>query len=112
MADETQVTVELDGETFERRGAEWFDLAECEQLHPLPSTSLFVHALDTIAALRAELADVRRALTTINALHNLGDAVYDVRAKECEGWEGPNVVAYGAAHKVVAAFLGRALEGK
>ena len=61
-------------------------------------------------AVQTALEDVRRALHTMKELHNLGDAVYGVRERECQGWEGPNVTRYAAAHKVVAAFLdGRAL---
>lgn len=44
---------------------------------------------------------VVEAIRTIDRLHNLGDAIYEVREREAKGWDGPNVSAYNAAHKVL-----------
>lgn len=66
--------------------------------------------VDALATARAALEDVRRSLRVMNELHNLGDAVYEVREREGKGWAGPNVTHYAAAHKDVMDFLdGRAL---
>lgn len=52
-----------------------------------------------------ELRDLLAALKVVNALNDLGDAVYDVRGREMKGWEGPQVVAYGEAVVVVLRIL-------
>jgi hypothetical protein len=36
-------------------------------------------------------------LRQLSQVHNLGDCVYDIRERECLGWEGPKVVAWGKA---------------
>lgn len=54
-----------------------------------------------------------QALATVNRLHNLGDAIYDVRRYASENdseytgssWEHPDVLAYSAAVKVLNAAL-------
>lgn len=52
-------------------------------------------------------AQLLAALVTLNRLHNLGDAVYDVRERADlsnfagSSWQHPDVVAYGEASAVV-----------
>lgn len=43
------------------------------------------------------LRELESVIVAINKLHNLSDAIYDVREHEGEGWEGPKTKAYGEA---------------
>jgi hypothetical protein len=45
-------------------------------------------------------------IRTINRLHSLADAVYDVREREGEGWGGKNVSEYGLAHQELGKLMG------
>lgn len=51
------------------------------------------------------LKELMSCIVVINELHNLGDAIYDVREREGEGWEGPKVTAYGNALKKLRELL-------
>lgn len=39
----------------------------------------------------ADLHKLLRALVAMDTVHPFGDQTYDVRERECEGWEGPKV---------------------
>jgi hypothetical protein len=54
-----------------------------------------------------EMLEALIALTS-NPHLDLGDLVYNVRERECEGWEGPSVVAWGQAVAKAKAALSRA----
>ena len=43
------------------------------------------------------LTELESVIVVINELNNLSDAIYDVRDREGEGWEGPKTKAYGEA---------------
>jgi len=57
--------------------------------------------------------DLMEALRTINRLHNLGDAIYDVRERADymdrpsgeSSWDHPDVKAYSDAVEVVDRYL-------
>lgn len=49
-----------------------------------------------IARLEAAEA-IANASKTMDEINNFGDRIYDVRERECLGWEGPKVKAYGKA---------------
>jgi len=51
------------------------------------------------------LAELESVIVVVNELHNLSDAIYDVREREGEGWEGPKVKAYGEAISKLRALL-------
>lgn len=50
--------------------------------------------------------ELARAVTRLDQIHNLGDAIYTVKERESLGWEGPLVTEYSnlvqtiAKHKV------------
>ena len=53
------------------------------------------------------LEECAKAVRTIDDLHNLGDAVYVVREREGEGWDGPKVTAYSKAVAALGSALAR-----
>lgn len=56
------------------------------------------------------LAEVREALKVLFEAESIEDYVYAVRERECEGWEGPRVVAYGDACQTLKAFIKELVE--
>lgn len=40
------------------------------------------------------MRDIEKCLRIMNDCHDFGDAVYDVKEREMEGWGGPKVTAY------------------
>lgn len=50
-------------------------------------------------------ADLLAALRDIDQIHDLGDAIYAVREREAEGWDGPKVTRYSEAVEVVKRYL-------
>jgi len=66
-------------------------------------------AIPEIAGLLREAAEVITAISVVNKHHNLGDAIYDVRARiydddpgyKGNSWEHPNVAEYSHAVEVV-----------
>lgn len=53
---------------------------------------------------------VREALRVLFEVESIEDYVYDVRERECEGWEGPRVVAFGEACETLKRVM-KELEG-
>ena len=51
------------------------------------------------------LKELESCILVINELNNLSDAIYDVRDREGEGWEGPKTKAYGEAVSKLRALL-------
>lgn len=47
------------------------------------------------------LAEVREALKVLFEAESIEDYVYAVRERECEGWEGLRVVAFGDAYQTL-----------
>lgn len=45
------------------------------------------------------------AVRTVNRIHNLGDAIYTVREREAQGWDGPQVTEYGNAVNTINKHL-------
>ncbi|MGD9643791.1 MAG: hypothetical protein AB7V08_13750 [Elusimicrobiales bacterium] len=41
--------------------------------------------------------ELLEAVRTVDRIHSLGDAVYQVRERELQGWDGPLVTEYGNA---------------
>ena len=77
---------------------------------PLPTRLMAAaDANPEIAGLLREAAEVITAICVVNKHHNLGDAIYDVRARiydddpdyKGDSWEHPNVVEYSHAIEVV-----------
>ncbi len=44
----------------------------------------------------SDIEAIRKALRTFLA-ESIGDRVYDIRERECLGWDGPRVKAWGEA---------------
>lgn len=49
--------------------------------------------------------ELLEAVRTVNRLHNLGDAIYAVRERELQGWDGPEVTEFGNAVAIVKKHL-------
>lgn len=52
-----------------------------------------------------KLVEGSRTITTGLKSWNLGDQVYDVREREGEGWEGPEVMKFSHAHSLITEAL-------
>ena len=52
-----------------------------------------------------QLSELQSVIVVINELNNLSDAIYDVRDREQEGWEGPKTKAYSEAITKLRAVL-------
>ena len=52
-----------------------------------------------------KLRELESCIVVINELHSLSDAIYDVRDREGEGWEGPKTKAYSEAISKLRALL-------
>jgi len=58
-----------------------------------------IEAQDRIEALKGRVIELESVLTALmtNPHLNLGDLIYTVRERECVGWDGPAVIAWGNA---------------
>ena len=54
---------------------------------------------------QGRLAELESVIVVINELHNLSEAIYDVRDRELKGWEGPKTKAYSEAISKLRALL-------
>ncbi len=66
------------------------------------------HYMHELRELRATVDRLRGLLLAIatNKHHDLSDAIYSVREREGEGWDGPAVKAWGEAVDGIKAELG------
>lgn len=48
-----------------------------------------------------DLHKLLRALIAMDTIHPFGDATYDIRERECKGWEGPKVKIWSGGCKVI-----------
>lgn len=75
-----------------------FRCVSCKTGLVLPVDNSHTH----LGTLQDLISDIR----IVNKLHNLGNAIYDVREREGEGWKGKKVTDYSNAVSRIMKIIG------